>query len=77
MFGEFLDRDPKASQPSANNEDTTGVDFLKYIEVHLQAKKCPSPCSRLWSVNLFNFVSMEFYIVLQEILFEQQIVFFI
>ena len=51
MFGKFLDKDPNASQPTANNEDTPGVDFVKYIEVHLQARKCPSFCSRLWSVD--------------------------
>ena len=51
MFNQFLDKNPNASLPSANNEDTPGVDFMKYIEVHLQAKKCPSPCSRLWSAD--------------------------
>ena len=51
MFGQFLDKDPNASLPSANNEDTPGVDFLKYIKAHLQAEKCPSLCYRLWSVD--------------------------
>ena len=51
MFGQFLDKDPNASLPSANNEDTPGVDFVRHIEAHLQARKCPSPCYRLWSVD--------------------------
>lgn len=28
--------------------------FFNYIEAHLKAKKCPSPCSRLWNYFLEN-----------------------
>ena len=49
-FEEFLNGSPAVSLASANNEDTPGDDFLDYIEAHLKAESCPSPCTRLWSV---------------------------
>ena len=54
-FKQFLDRDRSVSLASSNNEDAPSDDFvddfMKYIETHLQANKCPSTCSRLWSGN--------------------------
>ena len=49
-FEEFLNRDLSVSLASANNEDTPEDVFLDYIEAHLKAESCPSPCTRLWSV---------------------------
>ena len=64
-FQQFLDKDLNIS---ANNEDATS-NFLKCIEIHLQAKNCPSPCSRLWSVDhllLIKCVGIK--VLLQEVL---------
>ena len=36
---------------SSDNQDAHGENFLNYIETHLQAKNCPSFCSRIWSVD--------------------------
>lgn len=51
-FKQFLDRGPSAVLASSNNEDAPEDDFINYIEKHLQANRCPSPCSRLWSGDL-------------------------
>ena len=48
-FNQFLDRDPSVSLASSNNEDAPDDDFTNYIETQLQANRCLSPCSRLWS----------------------------
>ena len=47
-FEKFLAKDPNATLTPTENEDVPGDHFLQYIEVHLQAKKYPSPCTRLW-----------------------------
>ena len=57
-FDKFLAKDPNATLPATDNEDVPGDDFLQYIEVHLQAKKCPSPCSRLWLVDIYYTVDL-------------------
>ena len=50
-FKKFLAKDPNTSPlQHTNNKGVSGDNFSDYIEAHLQAKKCPSPCSRLWSV---------------------------
>ena len=48
-FIQFLDKAPDTLQPSL--EDSFGDNFLEYIKAHLQTQSCPSPCSRLWSVD--------------------------
>ena len=53
-FQKFLAKDPNSSLPPTDNEGVSGDNFLKYIEAHLQAKKCPSLCSRLWSADIHN-----------------------
>ena len=53
-FEKFLAKDPNASPPPTDSEDTQGGHFLQYIKVHLQANKCPLPCSRLWLVNIYS-----------------------
>ena len=45
-FKKFLAKDPNTSPPTG----VSGDNFSDYIEAHLQANKCPSPCSKLWSV---------------------------
>ena len=53
-FEKFLVKDPNTSLPSTDSEGVSGDSFLKYIEAHLRAKKCPLPCSRLWSADIHN-----------------------
>ena len=53
-FEKFLAKDPNASLPSTDSEDPQGHYFLNYIEAHIRANNCPSPCSRLWLVDIYS-----------------------
>ena len=53
-FEKFLAKDPNTSLPPTDNESAVGDNFLKYIEVHIKVNNCPSPCSRLWLVDIYS-----------------------
>ena len=55
-FEKFLAKDPNASFPLVDGEDTLADYFIKYIEVHIKAKKCPSPCSKLWLAQCLQLI---------------------
>ena len=71
-FEKFLAKDPNASLPPIGNEGVQGDYFLKYIEVHIKAKKCPLPCSRLWLVDIYSLCKCVYMrLLLQEVLCRQ------
>ena len=55
-FEKFLAKDPNASFPPIDSEDTLADYFIKYIEVHIKAKKCPSLCSKLWLAQCLQLI---------------------